>query len=274
VSDVGIGSNQGFLGDPRVEPVEPFSPDAYGADGLVSGEPGPTIVVVRGKRIPRPGGGGTIPIMLQIATPPEHMQVATLLGAEPESLCSTTPNSGGRLIVVTFNPDGSGHYIAPPNFSMLQMLQNGRRTQDEYMARVAAASNSVDPAAGALTAIVYVLSEFAAWVGRNKPYDWKHTGVGGDLRVPLVNKPEEMVRIYEPFGNWAYGYFGAAIGINDSVLRLGADVANRWDNNGAPDEERDVANINAGIAAFKADHARATSTQTGQVPPTAFIIQC
>jgi hypothetical protein len=89
------------------------------------------------------------------------------------------------------------------------------------------------------------LGEFIRLVGGGGPFDFKTQAPNNAVMVI----GQEVISIYEPFGNWAFGFLGAAIGLPDLVLSLGANAAQLLDSFQF-DDQRDQGNIFAGTDSY------------------------
>lgn len=183
------------------------------------------------------------------------------------------PNASGRKLLYTESEDGTNIYVVPPNFSFQDLIARSNEVKAQ-----AAAIRSANPLTGGAQAARYVLEAFANLVKTGGPYDWKNRGQ--KARNPngtLVTFPRgpQNIAVYEPFGNWAYGFFGSMIGIPREVLAIGANVAQIQSSYNL-DDPIDQANINLGIDAFQnANQPFATEElSTSTDPIIAALVVC
>lgn len=232
------------------------------------------VVVVRAKR--RQQGG-----VLRLAT---IRDIPIFTGRasvqDPNNICSTVPGSKGKLLVYSDTPDGRAYYFAPNNFSFQQMQNTVLVVQRNALsAKTAATESGLDGNAAYWNSIV---NQFVAIVRPGGPFDWKVTGTGrnGVRNAPIrITDQGQLVPIFEPFGNWAFGYFGAALGFSEDFLVLGASAAQFADNLRRTtfpkfDDARDVNNIKAGAKAFNDAYKSAADSDTSPTPVVAFVLKC
>lgn len=122
-----------------------------------------------------------------------------------------------------------------------------------------------------------IVQEFIALVNTGRRYDWKNSGNGrsGPRGAFLTTDQGASVPIYEPFGNWAFGFFGAALGMSSDFLLLGASLA-QFGLTKRLDDARDRNNITLGIAAFEAAYNSSGTagggTDPGDGTPTPIVV--
>jgi hypothetical protein len=187
--------------------------------------------------------------------------------------CAGVPNAAGRKLLYTESEDGTNVYVVPPNFSFQDLITRSNQIKAEASAII-----NANPVLGQAPARTYVLVAFANLVKTGGPYDWKNTGQ--KARNPngtLVTFPRggQNIRVYEPFGNWAYGFFGSMVGIPREVLSAGANVA-QLQSSYDLDDPIDQANMNLGIDAFQnANQPFATDElSTSTDPIIAALVVC
>ena len=230
------------------------------------------VVVVRARRR---SGGTSVPLELlrhlsrfdTTETPPVAPWV------DRDNPCLDVPAAAGKQILSTETADGRNYYIAPRNFSFQNLIATSNQIKQESV-------TAGFGAAGAISA--FVLARFAMLVGGGKPFDWKSTGTGARTpngQIIMTVDHNEPAYLYEPFGNWAYGYFGASLCIPREILLVGGQVAAILDR-GSFDQQQDINNINLGIDAF-ANSYNSAGEGGGEVGPdgqprsiVAVLLQC
>jgi hypothetical protein len=266
-------SENDFIGlDFELEYVVQFdhSPFYLGGGGL---EPQrkPEVVVVRARR--RYGGTELPKFLRQIPYFQQNEPVPVdpwVLRANP---CADVPNATGRKLLYTESEDGTNVYVVPPNFSFQELVTRSNQIKTEVAAIIDA-----NPVIGQATARTFVLRAFANLVKTGGPYDWKNTGQKArnpNGTLVTFRRGTQNIGVYEPFGNWVYGFFGSMIGIPREVLSVGANVA-QIQSSFNLDDPIDQANINLGIDAFQnANQPFATDElSTSTDPIIAALVAC
>lgn len=231
----------------------------------------PKLYVVRGRRKRRPAGAMPILSIGQRVDLPAIREAVPV--EDPRDICSQIPGSHGRQLIFTPTPNDARppvpgppgtpqtpyqYYIAPPNFSFAEMINEANRINTAY-------NNSLVLGIPALTGTI-VDAEFFMLVRPGGRFDWKASGSNrfnpDGSRATIVDQGE-LVPIYEPFGNWTYGYFGSMLGYPPEVLLAGSALVQYGVNRGE-DSVRDQNNIWAGIRAFQA--VQASNGAAGGLP--------
>jgi hypothetical protein len=193
--------------------------------------------------------------------------------------CRTVANSTGRKLLHTQSEDGGNVYDVPPNFSFqalttkaneikvgaaLAGLEQDASILNRHLALFLCWRNAfckktvptfsrVALASGGAAQAPFVLAAFTLLVKTGGLYDWKNAVQGArdqNGRLITFQRNGAAVGTYEPFGNWAFGFFGAQLGIPRDVLLRGADFYQRA-SSGTPDDPIVQANITLGIDAFQ-----------------------
>lgn len=252
------------------------TPEIETANSLLEADPQrqAEVVIVRARRKPASG-------LLRLADIRDLPFLSRVGGTvpppvTPATICSSIPGAKGKLIIYTPSANGSNYYIAPPNFSFNDI--NAQINRINNLARDAeTAVTGAGGVGGKAAYFAVVVSEFIALVNTGRPYDWKSSGRDrlGPRGAYVTVDQGATVPIYEPFGNWAFGFFGAALGMSSDFLLTGASLA-QFGSTRRLDDSRDRNNIAKGIAAFEAAYNSQGTAGGGSDPgdgsPTPIVV--